>query len=144
MVMWRDSKRMYFNTCTAKSCQGSVSFLALDNRVALLGVGCVENACLIATRAAGAAAELQLITAAGGVKWRTPLDTAATEVSIVGAGDDAFAVGYPGAVIGVDRKRTTARLWRGDGVPAVAWARGRVVVAARTAGALATSTVAYP
>jgi hypothetical protein len=144
VLMWRDSKRMYFNTCTPKSCRGSVPFLSLDDRVALLGVGCVETACLIATRAPGAGAQLQLITAAGGIKWRTPLDTAAAEVSIVGAGNDAFAVGYPGAVIGIDRKAVVTQLWRGDGTTAVAWARGRVLVAADAAGTLATSTVAYP
>jgi hypothetical protein len=147
MLMWRDAKRLYFNACTPSSCRGPVAFLALDDRQELLGVGCVEKSCLIATRAPGTGAQLQLVTPAGGVKWRKPLDTAASRVSIVGAGDAAYAVGYPGAVVGVagDGKAAAVQLWRGDGTPTLAWARGRVFVAVDAGGsALATSTVAYP
>jgi hypothetical protein len=147
MLMWRDRARLYFNTCTRTSCRGPVSSLDLDARVALLGVGCVDNGCLIATRKPDQPAQLQLVTPAGSIKWRAPLDTAAPTVSIAGT-DRGFVVGCgitTGLVRAVSRDgKSITELWRGDGAPIVAWARGRVLIARRLGDALVTTTVGYP
>jgi hypothetical protein len=147
VLMWRDGARLYFNTCTKKSCRGQVSSIKLDARDAVLGAGCIEKSCLIATRAANGTAQLQLVTAAGGIKWRAALDTSASTVSIVGAGERGFVVGSPNTVRGIDVAGNAVMLWRAVGdttAPKVAWARGRVLVAWLVGATLSTSTVAYP
>nr|HEX4317046.1 hypothetical protein [Kofleriaceae bacterium] len=131
VLLWRTGDRLYFNACNDRSCRGPVTSIRLPASDKLLGAGCTERAgCLIATRDGGTGAQqLVLVTPAGGVKWRHPLDARADTISIVGAGDRAFAVGAPGSAFGIDRDGTLMPLWTGDAEPVVAASRGRVLVA---------------
>ena len=132
MLMWRAGDRMYFNACNDRSCRGPVTSIALPASTQLLGAGCTYRAgCLVATRDGGTGAQqLALVTPAGGIKWRVPLDAHADTISIVGAGDRAFAVGYPGGALGIDRDGTITPLLSTSGDTVVAFARGRVLIAA--------------
>ncbi len=148
MLMWRDGKRMFFNTCTQKACRGYAPSITLDEGTALLGVGCNTRIRAWSRRAPPAPARSSSSStprvASSGGRRSTPRRTRREHVAIVGAGDAAFAVGTAGTVLGVTAKGVTTTLWCGFGSPAVAWARGRVAVVAHRSGKLATTTVAYP
>lgn len=135
-LLWRDRDRLFFVTCTRKQCGGLPGSVALDRNETLLGFGCVRDACLLAIRDRAGKSRLQLVTESGSKKWTKPLPTRVLEVSIVGAGDNAFAVGFVGAseteVGRVDRKGTVTPLWSGPArkhAPALAWSRDVLLVA---------------
>jgi hypothetical protein len=134
-LFWRDSDRLFIGTCTRKKCElpGAVAF---DRNQTLLGFGCLRNACLLAARDRSSKTRLMYVTESGAVKWQKPLDTSLLEVSIIGAGENAFAVGYgvEGAtnVVRVDRKGAITPIWQGSAAkhaPALAWSRDQLLVA---------------
>lgn len=134
-LLWRDRDRLLIQTCTRKKCGGVTASVAFGREETLLGFGCVRNACLLAARDRSNQPRLQLVTESGSTKWRAPLNTRVMDVSIVGAGPDAFAVGFigpGGAEVGrVDRKGTVTPLWSGparEHPPALAWSRDLLLV----------------
>ncbi|HEX5064046.1 MAG TPA: hypothetical protein VFV99_31930 [Kofleriaceae bacterium] len=147
-LFWRDSDRLFIQTCTRKKCSGLPATVSLDRRETLLGFGCVRNACLLGVRDHNGASRLQFVTESGATKWTKPLPTKLLEVSIVGAGENAFAVGFVGEheteVGRVDRKGVVTPLWAGPPskhAPALAWSRDQLLVG-HPAGA--TTLVAFP
>lgn len=134
-LLWRDRDRLYITTCTRKKCSGLPASVALGREETLLGFGCVRDACLIAARDKSKPPRLQLVTESGATKWTKPLATSVYQVSIIGAGDRAFAVGYVGEtgteVVRIDRKGTLAPLWKGAAAkhaPALAWSRDQLFI----------------
>ncbi|HEY5923731.1 MAG TPA: hypothetical protein VIV11_18745 [Kofleriaceae bacterium] len=134
-LFWRGRDRLLMQTCTRKKCSNVSATIAFDRNETLLGFGCLRNVCLLAARDRSGKARLQLVTEAGSTKWKKPLETDKLEVSIVGAGDNAFAVGYStdsaSEVLRVDRKGTFTKLWQGPPsphAPALAWSRDQLLV----------------
>ncbi len=137
-LFWRDSDRLFIQTCTRKKCAGLAGAVAFKREDNLLGFGCVRDACLLAARDKAGKTRLQLVTESGSTKWTKPLDTTKLEVSIVGAGPDSFAVGYSSDrgsdVLRVDRKGTMTSIWNGaaaSGAPSLAWSNNKLLVAPR-------------
>jgi hypothetical protein len=136
----RDADRMFIQTCSRKQCSGVAGAVAFDRRDTLLGFGCVRNACLLAAHDKQGKARLQFVTESGSTKWKRPLETTQLEVSVIGAGPDAFAIGYVsehGAeVLRIGRKGEVQKVWQGpasNGAPALAWSRDQLLVAPRGA-----------
>lgn len=134
-LLWRDRDRLLIQTCSRKKCAGLAGSVSFDRKDTLLGFGCLHNACLLAARDKTGKTRLQLVTESGSTKWTKPLDTNQLVVSIVGAGKDAFAVGYATAsgtaAVRVDRKGAITPVWQGpaaSGVPALAWSRDQLLV----------------
>jgi hypothetical protein len=133
-LLWRDRNRLFIQTCTRKKCAGIAASVAFDAGDTLLGFGCVRNACLLAVRNKGGE-RLQLVTESGATKWRKPFHTD-MRVSIVGAGPDAFALGYSTGereteIARVDRSGAIKSMWRGrdsDDAPSLAWSRDQLLV----------------
>ncbi|TMQ03377.1 MAG: hypothetical protein E6J90_14650 [Deltaproteobacteria bacterium] len=150
-LFWRDADRLQFTFCTRRRCSALHATFRLDRRLPILGFGCVSNACLIAVRDEAGTARLAFLTETGKTKWVVPLDTASSEISIIGIGDAAFAVGHAtkaGAeVIRIDRSGATAVVWRdaaSTGSPALAWSSGRLLVAHHHGAALVHDTIPLP
>jgi hypothetical protein len=133
-LMWRSGDRMSITMCSKKACSNLPASFTLDRRLPVLGVGCVRNACLLATRDEAGRARLSLLATTGRIRWNQPL-AASGAVSIVGVGDRGFAVGFAGpegaAVIKLDRDGKATPLWRDPaaGAPALAWSAGRLAIA---------------
>lgn len=135
-LMWRSGDRLKITMCTKKACSNLPASFKLEQRLPILGVGCLRNACLLATPDEAGHPRLTLVTTTGRSKWNHPLEAASGPISIVGVGDRAFAVGYaaPGGpeVIKIDRDGKAAQVWRdpaSSGAPALAWSSGRLLVA---------------
>jgi len=135
-LFWRDRDRLLFQMCTAKRCGGLAASVPLPRRNVVLGLGCVRNACMIAHRDQAGNAAVTYLTESGSAKWERPIETGATTVSVIGAGDNAFAVGIAGTegshVLRFDRKGNRTQPWRGapgSGVPQLAWSMGYLLVA---------------
>jgi hypothetical protein len=135
-LMWRSGDRLKITMCTKKACSNLPASFKLEQRLPILGVGCLRNACLLATPDEAGHPRLTLVTTTGRSRWNHPLEAASGPISIVGVGDRAFAVGYaaPGGpdVIKIDRDGKAARVWRdpaSSGTPALAWSSGRLLIA---------------
>lgn len=139
-LMWRDRDRLFVNMCTKKKCAALPGAVAFRRDQVLLGFGCLRNGCLLAARDPRGATRLQYITESGSTKWTKPLPTKELAVSIVGAGDRAFAVGYVGdhgaEVLRVEPKSGgVTSVWQGSaaaGIPALAWSRDQLLVGQAT------------
>ncbi|MDX2086728.1 MAG: hypothetical protein SFX73_02705 [Kofleriaceae bacterium] len=138
VLMWREGSRTFATFCTSKECDMFMR-LPLDKRHTLLGVGCTQDACLLAVRKEGSNL-LAWVRRGGNLVWTKPLADAApdTTFSIVGAGDRAIAVGYltnTGATVQrVIASGSMQRAWHDPSaheVPSLAWARDRLFVAQR-------------
>jgi hypothetical protein len=146
-LMWRSGDRMSIVMCSKRACSNLPASFTLDRRLPLLGVGCLRNACLLATRDESGRPRLSLVTTTGRGKWNQPV-AASGAVSIVAAGDRAFAVGYAGPdgaeVIRLDRDGKVTALLRDPaaGAPALAWSDGRLLIARFRGDALIHDTVA--
>lgn len=147
-LFWRDRDRLFFNMCTKKKCASLPAAVAFPRSDVLLGFGCLRNACLVAARDKHGKARLAYLTESGSTKWTRPLATDRLAVSIVGAGSRAFAVGYVGEngaeVLRVEPKGATSKVWQGaaaDGVPALAWSNGQLLVGQRSG---APSVIPFP
>ncbi|HZJ64287.1 MAG TPA: hypothetical protein VFD36_12275 [Kofleriaceae bacterium] len=146
-LMWRSGDRMSIVMCSKRACSNLPASFTLDRRLPLLGVGCLRNACLLATRDESGRPRLSLVTTTGRGKWNQPV-AASGAVSIVAAGDRAFAVGYAGPdgaeVIRLDRDGKVTALLRDPaaGAPALAWSAGRLLIARFRGDALIHDTVA--
>lgn len=134
-LFWRDRDRLFIATCTRKKCSGLPASVALGRQETLLGFGCVRDACLLAARDRNKEPRLFYVTESGATKWTKPLATNVHEVSIVGAGDRAFAVGFVGAsgteVVRVERSGNMVPVWKGPSgkhAPALAWSRDQLFV----------------
>jgi hypothetical protein len=125
----RDRDRLRINWCTTKSCSPLPASVKLAPAIDVVGLGCLRNACVVATRQGSAPAELMYVTESGAVKWRQRLASSPASVPLVGIGTTAFAVALPGRVVRIDRAGTRSDLWTGDGTPAIAWSSGRLLVA---------------
>jgi hypothetical protein len=150
-LFWRDRDRLLFQTCTAKRCGRVAASMPFDRKGLVLGIGCVRDACLIASRDPRGTATLTYVTESGSRKWNKPLDTDATHVSIVGAGNRAFAVGYANRfgsyVLRIDRTGTVTQPWSGPaggGVPELAWSADQLLVAHYTNETLTPITMTFP
>jgi hypothetical protein len=136
-LFWRDRDRLKFQMCTRKKCGGIASSIKFPRNNLVLGMGCQRNGCLVAHREPTGAATISYYTESGSLKWKAGLDTDATSVSIVAAGDRAFAVGYSnreGAhVLRYERTKADAkRVWLGAtdaGVPKLAWSKNYLLIA---------------
>lgn len=135
-LMWRTGDRLKITMCTKKACSNLPASFKLEPRLPILGVGCLRNACLLATPDEAGHPRLTLVTTIGRSKWNHALEAASGPISIVGVGDRAFAVGYaaPGGpeVLKIDRDGKAAQVWRdpaASGAPALAWSSGRLLIA---------------
>jgi hypothetical protein len=146
-LMWRNADRMSIVMCSKRACSNLPASFTLDRRLPILGVGCLRNACLLATRDESGRPRLSLVMTTGRGKWNQPV-AASGAVSIVAAGDRAFAVGYAGPdgaqVIRLDRDGKATALWRDPaaGAPALAWSAGRLLIARFRGDALVHDTIA--
>jgi hypothetical protein len=147
-LFWRDRDRLFTNMCTKKKCAGLPGATVFPREDVLLGFGCLRNGCLLAARDKRGKARLAYIAESGATKWTRPLATDRLEVSIVGAGNRAFAVGYVGEagaeVLRVEPKGATSKVWQGaaaNGVPALAWSSGQLLVGQHTG---APSVIPFP
>jgi hypothetical protein len=151
-LFWRDRDRLQFQMCTRKKCGGIPSTIKFPRNNLVLGMGCQRNGCLVAYREPTGAAAITYYTESGSAKWKAALDTDATSVSIVAAGDRAFAVGFSnrdGAhVLRYDRTKGAAtQAWRGSvgsGVPQLAWSRDHLLIAHYTNGAVTPISLSFP
>lgn len=150
-LFWRDRDRMLFQMCTAKRCGGLAASVPLPRNNVILGMGCLRNACMIAHRDQRGTAAVTYLTESGSAKWSRPIETDATTVSVIGAGDNAFAVGFAnrscGHVLRFDRKGTSTQPWRGSvssGVPQLAWSAGYLLVAHYTNDAVTPISLKLP
>ena len=127
-LFWREGDKLQWQRCTKKGCTGLPAHFALAKAAPVLGVGCLPDGdCLFASRDRFGKTELAYVTAQSKVKWRRNVgDTPAASIAAIG--NDAFAVGYDGMVIHFDRKGTAVPLWVDDGLPAVAWSHGKVII----------------
>ena len=147
-LLWRDGDRSMMTWC-GRSCQYAKR-IPIDKRRMLLGFGCKNDACLIATRNPDKVTEVSWISGNGKVAWTKPLPSACsdTEVAIVGT-DDAIAVAYsmgPEPIISLARKDgTLAAVWQSaadpNTVPSIVWSHGQLLAAYRHEGVLATAIV---
>jgi hypothetical protein len=149
-LVWRDRDRLYIDMCSAKRCNSTPYMVGLDAKLPLLGIGCVHDTCLVATRDAAGTARVALV-ARNKARWTKPLATTAATASVIGAGDRAFAValaGHEGAeVIRFDRDGNSASIWRdpaATSVPALAWSGGRLLVAYQRGSTLVHGITAMP
>jgi len=134
-LFWRDGNRLFIQTCTRKKCSGLPATVKFDSRDTLLGFGCVRDACLLASRDREGRARLQYVTESGSTKWMWNLPIDKLEVAVIGAGENAFAVGYSTdratQVLRVERNRTITTVWTGPAAahaPALAWSRDQLLV----------------
>lgn len=149
-MLWRGGDRLNILMCGKKRCDGLPGVVTLDLRVAILGFGCLRNACLIASRDTDGTL-LSYVTTSGRTKWTRPIAPSSAKVSILGYGDRAFAVGYVddgGArVLRFDTAGASSPLWQDAAStepPALAWSSGRLLIARHRGGALAHDVIAAP
>jgi hypothetical protein len=135
-LAWRDRDRLLLGMCTAKRCGGLTASVPMHRENVILGMGCLRNACMIAHRDQRNKTVVTYVTESGSAKWSKPIETDATSVSVIGVGDNAFAVGFAnrngGHVLRFDRKGNTTQPWRGSvgsGVPQLAWSMGYLLIA---------------
>jgi hypothetical protein len=154
VLLWRDgADRVALTYCTKRECGGLPDRLPADlARQTLLAVGCLKDGCGFVTRDAGGVTRLTWRRERGKIEWTRELDADRDAgAALTAVGDRHLAVGYVGvdghAVVDrVDRKGAEARrIWRadaaGDGAPALAWSRDRLLVAYTRDGALVTAVV---
>lgn len=135
-LIWRDGQRTFMNLCTRKQCNVLIR-VPLDARDVLLGVGCVRDSCLFATRDPNGNVKLRRVTETGStiVKKLEHVYTG-SDVSVVGAGDRGFAIAYVGVdnVLAVQRitiDGALSNVWRGEAgsmASSLAWADGKLLV----------------
>ena len=136
-LIFREGSRILMNFCTKKKCTSLVTKVPIDTKDTLLGFGCVRDSCLFATRDKHGTTKLHRVTE-GGRSISKALEHARPDspVSIVGAGDRAFAIAY----VSTDNNATIQRVavdgtftnvWHFDGEPApsLAWSGGKLFVA---------------
>lgn len=135
VLLWRDGKKLLMNFC-AKQCSPQVSKVPIDPDHQLLGFGCARASCLFAARDKAGAVKLYRANENGRTISR-PLDGVRGDtMPIIGAGPGAFAIAYPTKDNEVTIQRITVDLetthdWHFDagGVPGLAWAGDRLLVA---------------
>jgi len=150
-MLWRSGDRLSILMCTKKRCGALPGTFKLPREVSLIGLGCVRDACLLATRAPSGAAHVSYVTSSGRRKWTQPLAASSPTVSIIGYGDRALAVGYAGPdgaeVLRFDAAGASTPLWRdpaSHGAPALAWSSGRMLVAHYHGDQIANEVIAAP
>jgi hypothetical protein len=141
-LFWRDRDKLQWQVCQPrKGCGGIPMRYDLQKGSPVLGIGCLEDACLIASQDRTGTPQIAYVTNRSKVAWTTRV--AATSNIAIAATANGFAVGYTskdGAVITrYDRKGTATPVWTGatDGPPALAWSKGHLLASAvRDAGLL--------
>jgi hypothetical protein len=148
-LVWASDGKVSMSLCDRK-CATFPTKVALGRDREVLGVGCVADACVIATRR-GQAIEATWVSTRGKIAWTRPLRDAVpdTAIELVGTGTQvAIAYATPGEPVVVAAARTgeLAPIWQGpaDDVPSIQWADGRLVVVRHAGDALVSSTVRVP
>lgn len=143
-LIWRDGKSVELNLCDRK-CASRIVKVKIDGKRPILGVACTAEACAFAQRGDGAIA-ITWVTLAGKQVWSKPLPDAAptAPISLVGAGARVaivYGTGGEPAVRAADAGGGLTAIWQGraDGLPALAWAGGKLLVARTVDGELVTS-----
>lgn len=135
-LLWREGSRLVMNFCSSTQCGRLVVRVPIHAKDELLGYGCVRDACLFATRDPKGGSRIYRVTESGKTIVK-PLEDAAASgpISIVGAGDRAFAIAYAtenGTVvkrITLDGAPTEIRRYVDSRWPInLAWAAGRLLV----------------
>ncbi len=140
-LLWRDGRNAQMNFCNRRGCSELVTSVRIDAKSTLLGVGCVRDACLFATRDPAGKVTLRRVTERGKILVKS-LDHVdeGSDVAVVGVGPRGFAIAY----VGVDRALTVRRvgldgalsnLWHGEGESmalSLAWAHDKLLVAEGT------------
>jgi hypothetical protein len=127
-LAWRERNWLRINWCSSTRCSPTPAAVKLPETAEIIGLGCLRTACLLATRD-GTATSLAYVTESGAVKWRQDLTSSSSVLTIIGIADTAFAVALPNTVVRIDRKGARSELWAGEGHPAIAWSRGRLLIA---------------
>jgi hypothetical protein len=148
-LLWRDGDKTMITWCGKGNCQYAKR-IALDKKRMLIGFGCKNDGCLIATRNPDKVLEVSWVTGNAKVAWTKPLPSACSdsEVSIVGT-DDAIAVAYsmgPEPIVSLARKDgTLTAVWQSaaepNTVPSIVWSERQLFAAYRRDGRLATAII---
>lgn len=146
-----DGSKLMALLCDPKRCAGPRRVRDLPKQSAVLGIGCANTSCVVATRDGNG------IAAATWFDWpdktvRTmPLPHAApdTAVELVGTGAQvalAYATSNEPVVVTLDRAGALRTIWQGasDVVPSLAWSSGTLLVARIVDGKLAAAAVRTP
>jgi len=148
-LLWNDGNKVSMVLCD-KKCSSISTPIGLPKGRELLGVGCLRDACVIATRNGGAT-EATWVSMKGKPQWTKPLRDASpdTRVELVGTGTQiaiAYATAGEPVVVAASRSGELAPIWQGaaDGVPSIQWAAGRLVIARHAGGELIGSVVRVP
>jgi len=136
-LLWRTHERTYMTLCTRKECSRLTTRVPIENE-RLLGVGCVGDGCLFASRDGTGHTLLRYVTQAGKIsRWSLDAARADAGVHVVGAGDRAFAIAYVGhdgaaTVVRLGPDGRLASVWRDPAIehaPALAWSTERLLIA---------------
>lgn len=136
-LLFREGARVLMNFCGKKECSSLVVKVPIDTSDSLLGYGCVRDSCLFATRDKHGTTKLHRVTERGRTIVKA-LEHARPDspVSIVGAGDRAFAIAYVSTDnnatiqrVAVDGTFTNVWHFAGEPAPALAWSSGKLFVA---------------
>jgi hypothetical protein len=138
VLMWRENGRLVMNFCGPRDCTSGLLGVPLDRGDALLGFGCVSDACMFAARDKRGVAKLVRVNIKGRVIVKTLDDAAdATGISVTGVGNRAFAIAYAAK----DERTTIRRIdidggcthvyhfEKADFAPSLAWAADKLAVA---------------
>ena len=136
-LLFREGARILMSFCSKKECSSLVVKVPIDTSDTLLGYGCVRDSCLFATRDKHGTTMLHRVTERGRAITKA-LEHARPDspVSIVGAGDRAFAIAYVSTDnnatiqrVAVDGTFTNVWHFNGEPAPSLAWASGKLFVA---------------
>ena len=148
-LLWTERGRTTLVMC-GRRC-GSPGRVALPKGSEVLGLGCSRGGCAIATRGEGGGAALTWVTPKGRAQWTKPLPHAEPGTAVALAGTTAqVAIAYATAnepvAVTASSAGEIATVWQGaaDGVPGLAHAGGRLLVARIVDGELAGSVVRVP
>lgn len=148
-LLWRSKKNYNLLFCTAKSCGGYFARVDVDPQDTILGVGCLRDSCMIASRGQRGPVRLHHVSLTGKVKWSRTLAVGVEEAAIVGVGDRGFAVATAGqGAVQVQRftlEGAATPVWHGAGAaPSLAWSKGQLAVATAHGREVVTEVVSLP
>jgi hypothetical protein len=148
-LLWGEGTKVSMALCD-RTCPSIPTPVGLPKGRELLGLGCLRDACVIATRSGGAT-EVTWVSVKGKPLWTRPLRDASpdTRVELVGTGAQiaiAYATAGEPVIVAAARSGELAPIWQGaaDEVPSIQWADGRLVIARHVGGELVGSVVRAP
>jgi len=148
-LLWQEADKVFLTLCR-RDCKMAAR-IGMDKKRTILGFGCANDGCVLATRPPSGGVDLTWLTAKGKALWTKPLPGAGerTEVSLIGAGASSLAiVAYASGTAIVSRIASDGAIsekWHSaaDSLPSLAWSED-LLVAFHKGGELATELVRFP